>query len=49
MNNVYKQKQVAKSASIRYSESGVLYTYDLFEEFEKIFRQYLEQKKTIGN
>lgn len=27
----------------------VLYTYDLFEEFEKIFRQYLEQKKTIGN
>ena len=27
----------------------VLYTYDLFEEFEKIFRQYLEHNKTVGN
>ena len=38
MNNVYKQKQVANLKCIRYSESGILCTYDfLTKRVPKLF------------
>lgn len=38
MNNVYKQKQVANLKCIRYSESGILCTYDFLTKHPKYFK-----------